>query len=355
MSNVLCQSIAGSIKTPVYGGRGGCSMEAMDQFRKHLCKYRYYIGGNLTSVIPRSYWQKRLAFHLARLDAMIPEKRAAIIGRVNYYNKMTSSFAFPRAMNSECQLYISKKSTAYKMDLKNVLRFFPDDINCSYWFGDIVTIPDFPTFLKSRPITAGTENANSVLLKLNRVRHYYVVDDTLSFERKIPGLMWRGKSNQPERVEVLRRFYNNGLCNVGDTHAPGKSTDYVRSFLSIPQQLQYRYILSVEGNDVATNLKWIMASNSLCLMRKPKYETWFMEGQLIPDFHYALIKDDYSDVEEKVNFYNDNPKVALNIIRNANIWVEKFFKEQDELLVELLVMQKYLQLSGQVPVLENLK
>lgn len=349
MSNALRQSIAGSINTPVYGGRGGYSMEAMDQFKKHLCKYRYYVGGNLNSVIPRSYWHKRLRFHLSRLDAMAPEKRSSILARVHYYNKMTSPFAFPRAMNSEFQMYISKKSTAYRMDFNSVLRFFPDDINYSYWFGDIITVPDFPTFLKSRPITDGAENANSVLLKLNRVRHYYVVDDKVPFERKIPGLMWRGKSNQPERVDVLRRFYNNALCNVGDTQVPEKCSEYVRPFLSIPQQLQYRYILSVEGNDVATNLKWIMASNSLCLMRKPKYETWFMEGQLIPDFHYALIKDDYSDLEEKIHFYNDNPQLAKNIVRNANIWVEKFFNEQDELLVELLVMQKYLQLSGQVP------
>ena len=41
-----------------------------------------------------------------------------------------------------------------------------------------------------------------------------------------------------------------------------------------------------------------MSSNSVAVMPKPKYESWFMEGKLIPDYHYVLIKDDYSDFEE---------------------------------------------------------
>lgn len=36
--------------------------------------------------------------------------------------------------------------------------------------------------------------------------------------------------------------------------------------MSVEDQKRYRYIVSLEGYDVATNLKWIMNSNSLCLM-----------------------------------------------------------------------------------------
>ena len=35
-------------------------------------------------------------------------------------------------------------------------------------------------------------------------------------------------------------------------------------------------------------------------MPKPKFETWFMEGILVADQHYILIKDDYSDLEENL-------------------------------------------------------
>jgi len=72
--------------------------------------------------------------------------------------------------------------------------------------------------------------------------------------------------------------------------------------MTIDEQLEYKFILSLEGNDVATNLKWIMSSNSLAFMPRPKYETWFMEGNLVPNHHYILIKDDYSDLEERLKY-----------------------------------------------------
>lgn len=323
-------------------------MEAFDQFRKNLHKYRYYARGGLEGLLPRSYWQRRLSGFLNRLDAMEPDRQQAILDRVNYYNKLDSPFAFPESLSFKHQLYGGKKSAAYAMDLKRLIRFFPENISYSYLFGDIVVIPEFPTFLKSRPITSGSENENSVLLKLNKVRHYYVVRDTVPFKKKVPKIVWRGKSNQPERVEVLKRFYEHPLCDVGDTHDDHKRTIYSRPFMSIPQQLQYRYVLSVEGNDVATNLKWIMASNSVCFMRKPRYETWFMEGTLVPNFHYVLLKDDYSDLEEKIQFYNDNPHQALFIVNNAKTYVKQFFNEPNELMISLLVLRKYFQRSGQL-------
>jgi len=37
-----------------------------------------------------------------------------------------------------------------------------------------------------------------------------------------------------------------------------------QAYLSIDQQRRLPLHRSLEGNDVATNLKWIMSSNSLC-------------------------------------------------------------------------------------------
>ena len=40
---------------------------------------------------------------------------------------------------------------------------------------------------------------------------------------------------------------------------------------------KHKFILCIEGNDVASNLKWVMSSNSVAVMPKPKFESWFME------------------------------------------------------------------------------
>jgi hypothetical protein len=93
-----------------------------------------------------------------------------------------------------------------------------------------------------------------------------------------------------------------------------------------------------------------MSSNSLAVMPKPKFETWFMEGTLKPDYHYVLLKDDYSDLEEKLNYYINNPKAALEIIKNANDYVSQFKDQRREDLISLLVLEKYFYKTGQVKV-----
>ena len=64
------------------------------------------------------------------------------------------------------------------------------------------------------------------------------------------------------------------------------------NFLSKKEQMKYKFIISLEGNDVASNLKWEMNSNSLVLAPKITCETWFMEGTLKPNYHFALIDND---------------------------------------------------------------
>ena len=39
--------------------------------------------------------------------------------------------------------------------------------------------------------------------------------------------------------------------------------------VSIDYHLKHKFILCIEGNDVASNLKWVMSSNSVAVMPKP--------------------------------------------------------------------------------------
>ena len=91
-----------------------------------------------------------------------------------------------------------------------------------------------------------------------------------------------------------------------------------------------------------------MSSNSLCFMPKPRFETWYMEGELIPNFHYVLIEDDYSDVEEKMNFYSENTDKAEEILINAKRWTDQFKDKKLEKLVSILVMNSYFKRTKQL-------
>ncbi len=116
---------------------------------------------------------------------------------------------------------------------------------------------------------------------------------------------------------------------------------------TIREHLDYKFIMALEGNDVASNLKWVMSSNSIAVMTRPTCETWFMEGKLIPDYHYIEIKDDLSDLEEKLNYYIAHPAEAEQIVEHAHEYVSQFFDAGRERLISLLVMDKYFQVTKQ--------
>jgi hypothetical protein len=90
-----------------------------------------------------------------------------------------------------------------------------------------------------------------------------------------------------------------------------------------------------------------MSSNSLCMMPEPKFETWFMEGTLVPGVHYVKIADDFSDLDEKIRFYSEHIIEAKKIIKNANAYVKQFQNKNLEDYMCFKVLEQYAKRSGQ--------
>jgi len=265
--------------------------------------------------------------------------------RVNYYNK-TDYFSVKKHAKNYKQFFKEPKKT-YFFDLLTLLKYFPSHLRFHYIFGDVIDVPDVPSFVKSRPINVN--NQNSVLLKLNKIRHFIFVKDKNTFESKKNLLVWRGKCYKEHRQKFIQKFYNHPLCNVGQTNTKGDiNVPWQKEKLSLQEQLKYKFILAIEGNDVASNLKWIMSSSSLVFMTQPKYETWFMEGTLKANYHYVLLKEDYSDLEEKILYYTYHVEEAKKIISQANLYTEQFRNIKQEKVISLLVMEKYFQNAGEL-------
>ena len=70
--------------------------------------------------------------------------------------------------------------------------------------------------------------------------------------------------------------------------------------IHIDQQLHHRYLISLEGNDKASGLQWMLASNSVVLMPPPTVESWLLESRLEPWVHFIPIKADGTDLEERL-------------------------------------------------------
>lgn len=306
-------------------------------------KFFYYLGGYLRLIFPLLKNRKN---YLKRLLKKFSKENDYIKMRVNYYNKINYNIKLSDDWIPISGMTIPNQGTVYFFDLKEYLRFYPSKFLVRFLFGDITKIPKSPSFVKTRPIKG--KNQNSVLFKLNKVRHFTYTNDRVNFSGKLNLLIGRNAVQQKQRIDFFDKYFDHPLCDLGQINRGTNHDKWFKKKISINRQLKYKFILCIEGYDVATNLKWVMSSNSIAVMPKPKFESWLMEGKLKPNFHYILIKDDFSDLEERIKYYIKNESEAIKIRINANKYIEQFQNKKREDLISLLILEKYFNYSSQM-------
>ena len=235
-------------------------------------------------------------------------------------------------------------NSTYFYDAYEYTRYFSPSLRWAYNPGDINYLFPVPEITKSRPLTAGDENRNNILLNLDKVRHFTWIDDPFTWEEKECRIIFRGDTfHKPNREAFIKMWKDHPWCDLVSTSDPTYTQDPMPLF----HHLRYRYIMSLEGNDVASNLKWVMSSNSIAVMPRPTCETWFMEGKLIPNYHYIEIADDFHDLIDKITYYESHPYETEAIVRHAHEWVAQFQNKKRENLISLMVLDKYFRLTGQ--------
>lgn len=307
--------------------------------RYERIKFFYYLKAVWMLYIPYFIYRKRLIKILASPEA----KSEEVTMRVNYYNKLTSPFSLESISDTVkiSDFKLKNYKSTYYFDTLECLRYFNSDLVFRPLFGDITYVPQYPSIVKSRPI--GEDNYNSVLLNLGKYRHFLFINDSIPFEAKQDGLVWRGhvSAQKQNRIDFLDKYWNHPFCNIGYTNSWNGDPRWKKGWLTIAEQLKYKFIMCLEGVDVATSLKWVMSSNSVAVSPRLRFETWFMEGTLIPDYHYILIADDFSDLDEKIHFYLNHPEKAKAIVANAHGYIQRFMNKKREKLISVLVLKKY--------------
>lgn len=313
-------------------------------------KFPYFLKSGLSLIVPPAFFRSRRGALFSACEIRPDQKE--ILARVGYYNRLSPDHPveLPAMASRIGEQRIGKKSHVYFFDTRRYLRYFPPDCRWLHIPGDVTTIPPAPAIVKSRPIAG--PNENSVLLNLNKVRHFIFVKDNLPFADKRPIACLRGKINgKAKRIALFEKHFGNPLLDLGDTSSTPVDGTWQVPPMSIWDQLSYRFILAIEGTDVASNLKWIMSSNSIAVMPRPEFETWFQEGLLVPGVHYIEVAPDYSDLTEKIRYYQGRPEACAKIIDAAHRWVDRFQDPVREDLISLLVLRRYFEATGQKAIL----
>lgn len=233
-------------------------------------------------------------------------------------------------------------------------------------FGDsFSTNTNLPTVSKARLIEGfGEQKYRPIIWPLTVRRHLeeplkkYSGARDIPWEQKKAVLVWRGGCSgmninklrrETPRRDFVRRYSQSprediDIGLVGECSAKVRDsfgTKYFKGAMNTQSQLEHKYLLSLEGNDVATGLKWQLASRCVVFMPQPTRETFAMEGLLVPFVHYVPVQADGSDLEDMVQWAKDNDGLAQWISEQAsqfmrNLWLsDQAQRDHTEIMARL--------------------
>lgn len=253
------------------------------------------------------------------------------------------------------KVYVSQAQAIFsKVDPLGNFAVYPDDLRSE--------LP-FPTITKSRLISNASR---CTLLPLNYQRHWQdvgqVARDDIPFGQKNDKLVWRGTTTGkflPDRTDFpySSRFYVHDAKHRYENIDLGYSAivqineneplaaalkQSLKSRLSMAEQLQSKFLLSLEGNDVASGLKWMLYSNSTVVMPKPVCESWACESFLVPFEHYVPVKHDLSDLDEVYEWCMAHLAECKDIAENGRRYISDFLNPEKEEAIKTAVASEYL-------------
>ena len=309
---------------------------------------KYYIRSYLREYTPKIFSQMQLNRILRQLDQR--QDKEEIMRRVNYYCKLDKGSNFNRQMWSDKAIMLQDQpftgQKTYYFDAMEYARYFSQDLRWILDAGDKPYVAPEPAIVKNRPIVE--HNENSVILNLDKNRHFLFVRDNKPWRDKKNMTIFRGDlgPRKENRDVFMNRWYGHPMVDAASTNRSEQHPEWQREKLTIGDHLDFKFIMSLEGNDVASNLKWIMSSNSIAVTPCLTQETWFMEGTLIPNYHYIEVKPDFSDLEERLTYYIEHPDEAEAIIQHAHDYISQFRDEKREKLISVLVLKKYFDITN---------
>lgn len=294
--------------------------------------------------------QQRINFYLAPDLMLNREARTQKLSNKNFDNVYIGNYENIDIPDGVKKIYIDA--------IQSKLSEYNINNNLMLLIGDVTDSKHCYALSKTRSVV-GIDNRYSLLKCLNYNRHWgenvHKIDDT-KFENKTSKIVWRGTTTGfpvdhymyrgGDRFTLVTKYFNETkFADVGFTYIcqeQFKYSDYIKNTMQIEELRNFKYILSLEGNDKDSGINWKLKSNSVVFMPKPKISSWLMEETLLDGIHYIRVNDDFSDLQKKYEWCEKNQDACIEIINNANIFMSMFDDEKQEEYIEKSVIESHL-------------
>jgi hypothetical protein len=154
--------------------------------------------------------------------------------------------------------------------------------------------------------------------KIDNARVYY--------QNKQPLCIWRGHLDNGTNHNFFNTDGKNGLNQrkyfkkLYDDHRFPK-VNFEEKKTSIEDQIKYKYILDIDGfSNTWDATVWKLYSGSVLLKTKSKWKQWYYD-ELKEWEHYVPIENDFSDLNDKIEWCIHNEEKCIKITENAHQFV----------------------------------
>jgi hypothetical protein len=216
----------------------------------------------------------------------------------------------------------------------------PDDINRIYRLyapekckNHYIDISDVPwNQKKATAVFRGSFTGSSANIKINprlnlaMTSYKWKFDSKYNDKNKIDGISYldAGLSS--------KGGFTRGRKEINDKYIRFVDNNYWEYLLVEPlshqQQTYYKYIIYVEGNVSAYRGAFLFSLKSVVLwIKSNKYYLWF-EPKLIDNVNCIFIKNDLSDLEEKITWLKQNDDKAQEIANSGYNLYEKYLTKK---------------------------
>jgi hypothetical protein len=150
---------------------------------------------------------------------------------------------------------------------------------------------------------------------------------------KINKLFWSGSVGPwiPTRVkfEELAKIHSDLLiCNRTDLVKENPKKVTAPNFVSLPEHCDYKYLIDLEGIGWSARLKFLCFTKRVLFVNKRPYQEFWMDG--LKDFENCIfVERDLSDLVEKLNYIEKNPKLYDEISNNMFEFATKTFTKEN--------------------------
>ena len=236
---------------------------------------------------------------------------------------------------------IRKRNTFYRdRDFLELVRYVCPNITSStyfrtFFYDDVLSTHDQFIMSHSRPYNS----RNIVLVPWhgyhNPNNYHKHVNLSEPFHKKKNLLVWRGGTTGPiaknsgrmgknNRLDIVSRYYNTsaqidiGFSDIYDVQWAKLVGNFTRPRMTISAILNHKYVLCMEGNDLATNFIWVLASKSVPFHTYPfTCESIFWADGLHPWEHFVPVAIDGNDVGAKLIWCLQNEWICQKIGENG--------------------------------------